>query len=133
MQPAMDPVRARARVVPDRSCDQGGPSRVSGRARRARFPWWRWIRVRRAPAAGAFPTHVSQGVGVGFLLRFNDTRNERTVMSDFIRPAPKPALVADPNARKDAEEPELDDEGEPGADENAAGFLKNTTLDASKG
>lgn len=45
-------------------------------------------------------------------------------MNDLIRPTSKPALVADPNARKDAEEPELDD-GKPGEDENAAGFLKN--------
>ncbi|MGJ7490193.1 hypothetical protein [Variovorax sp. ZT4R33] len=47
-------------------------------------------------------------------------------MNELIRPASKPALVPDPNARKEAEEPELDD-GEPGVDENAAGFLKNTT------
>ena len=45
-------------------------------------------------------------------------------MNDPIRPPLKPALVPDPDARKDAEEPELD-EGKPGADENAAGFLKN--------
>ena len=45
-------------------------------------------------------------------------------MNDPIRPPTKPVLVPDPNARKDAEEAELD-EGEPGADENAAGFLKN--------
>ena len=45
-------------------------------------------------------------------------------MNDLIRPAFKPALVNDPNARKDAEETKLD-EGEPGADENAAGFLKD--------
>jgi hypothetical protein len=45
-------------------------------------------------------------------------------MNDLIRPASKPALVDDPNARKDAEEAELD-EGEPGVDENAAGFLKS--------
>ncbi|MGJ7484306.1 hypothetical protein ACSFA2_03555 [Variovorax sp. LT2P21] len=47
-------------------------------------------------------------------------------MNELIRPASKPALVTDPNARKEADEPELDD-GEPGKDENAAGFLKNTT------
>lgn len=47
-------------------------------------------------------------------------------MNDLIRPPSKPALVSDPNARKDAEEAELD-EGEPGTDENAAGFLKNAT------
>ena len=45
-------------------------------------------------------------------------------MNDQIRPASKPVLVPDPDARKDADEPELD-EGEPGVDENAAGFLKN--------
>jgi hypothetical protein len=45
-------------------------------------------------------------------------------MTDLIRPPTKPALATDPNARKEAEEPDLDD-GEPGADENAAGFLKN--------
>jgi len=43
-------------------------------------------------------------------------------MSDLIRPTSTPALVSDPNARKDAEEPELDD-GELGEDD--AGFLKN--------
>lgn len=47
-------------------------------------------------------------------------------MNDLIRPASKPALVTDPNARREAEEPELDD-GKPGEDENAAGFLKNAT------
>lgn len=47
-------------------------------------------------------------------------------MNDLIRPTSKSALVTDPNARKDAEEPELDD-GKPGEDENAAGFLKNAT------
>lgn len=45
-------------------------------------------------------------------------------MNDPIRPTTKPALVSDPDARKDAEEEQLDD-GQPGADENAAGFLKN--------
>ena len=45
-------------------------------------------------------------------------------MNDQIRPALKPALVPDPDARNDAGEPELD-EGKPGAHENAAGFLKN--------
>lgn len=45
-------------------------------------------------------------------------------MNDQIRPATKPAFVPDPDARKDADDPELD-EGEPGVDENAAGFLKN--------
>jgi hypothetical protein len=45
-------------------------------------------------------------------------------MNDRIRPASKPALVPDPDARKDADEPEFD-EDKPGADENAAGFLKN--------
>lgn len=45
-------------------------------------------------------------------------------MKDWIQPTQKPALVADPNARKDAEEAPFD-EGAPGADENAAGFLKN--------
>ena len=45
-------------------------------------------------------------------------------MNDFIRPVPKPSLVTDPNARKEADESELD-QAEPGADENAAGFLKN--------
>lgn len=45
-------------------------------------------------------------------------------MIDRIRPIPQPVLVPDPDARKDAaaDEPE---EGKPGADENAAGFLKN--------
>jgi hypothetical protein len=47
-------------------------------------------------------------------------------MTDLIRPPTKPVLATDPNARKEADEPELDD-GEPGADENAAGFLKGTT------
>jgi len=45
-------------------------------------------------------------------------------MNDPVRPVSTPSLVPDPDARKDAEEAELD-EGEPGADENAAGFLKN--------
>ena len=45
-------------------------------------------------------------------------------MKDWIQPTQKPALVADPNARKDAGDAPLDD-GVPGADENAAGFLKN--------
>lgn len=48
-------------------------------------------------------------------------------MNELIRPTSKPALVADPNARKDAEEPEELDDGKPGEDENAAGFLKNAT------
>lgn len=47
-------------------------------------------------------------------------------MNDPIRPVSKPSLVPDPDARKDAEDAEFDD-GEPGADENAAGFLKNVT------
>lgn len=45
-------------------------------------------------------------------------------MNELIRPTSNPALVADPNARKDGEEAELDD-GKPGEDEKAAGFLKN--------
>lgn len=45
-------------------------------------------------------------------------------MNDPIRPVPKPSLVPDPDARKDADESELDP-AKPGADVNAAGFLKN--------
>lgn len=45
-------------------------------------------------------------------------------MNDPVRPVSKPSLVPDPDTRKDAEEAQPD-EGEPGADENAAGFLKN--------
>ena len=45
-------------------------------------------------------------------------------MNDPIRPVPKPSLVPDPDARKDADESELD-QVKPGEDENAAGFLKN--------
>lgn len=52
-------------------------------------------------------------------------------MNDQVRPASKPALVADPNARKEADEPELD-EGARGTDENAAGFLKNATEKRAK-
>jgi hypothetical protein len=52
-------------------------------------------------------------------------------MNDLIRPPSKPALVNDANARKDAQEAELD-EGKPGADENAAGFLKDTNEKPAK-
>jgi hypothetical protein len=45
-------------------------------------------------------------------------------MNAPIRPGSRPSPVPDPDARNDAEAADLD-EGKPGADENAAGFLKN--------
>lgn len=68
----------------------------------------------------AFPTSRPGACAV----RYSDPPPRRNAMNDLIRPTSKPALVSDPNARKDAEEPELDDR-KPGEDENAAGFLKN--------